>query len=67
MSLFSLLIALVLVCLIFWACRALLAAFGIGDPMATVVYVILVVLVILWLVQALGGGSFGALGSFRLR
>lgn len=49
MDLVSLLVGLVIICLIFWACRALLAAFGIGDPIATVVNVVLVVLVIAWL------------------
>lgn len=64
MSLVSLLLTLIVVLLIFWACRALLGAFAIGEPIATVIYVLLVVLVILWLVNALGGGH--ALGSLRL-
>jgi hypothetical protein len=67
MSLLSLLVALIIVCLIFWACRAILAAFGIGDPIATIIYVFLVILVVFWLIGALGGGSFGTLGSIRLR
>lgn len=65
MSVVSLLVTLIVVCLVFWACRSLLAAFSIGDPIATVVYVILVVIVILWLVGALGGGSLGPLRITR--
>src|SRR6185295_7934084 len=42
MSLLALLLALIVVCVVIWAARALMAAFGIGDPIATVVYVILV-------------------------
>ena len=37
-----------------WASRALLKAFGIGDPVETVVYVVLVVLFLLWLLAVLG-------------
>jgi uncharacterized membrane protein YwzB len=61
MSLVGLLLALVVICLCFWAVRAILAAFSIGDPIATLVYVVLVVVVILWLVGVLGGGSLGNL------
>ena len=61
MSLLSLLLTLILVCLAFWACRAILAAFSIGDPIATLVYVVLVVLVIVWLVGAIGGVNLGHL------
>lgn len=57
MSLLSLLVALLIICLLFWAVTAILAAFGVGDPIATVVKVIFVVLVVLWLVGALGGGG----------
>lgn len=49
MDLVSLLVGLVIICLVFWAARALMAAFGIGEPIATVVNVLLVVLVIAWL------------------
>lgn len=66
MSLLSLLVALIVILLIFWAVRALLSAFAIGDPIATVVYVILVVFVILWLVGALNGGALGSIGNLRI-
>ena len=61
MSLVSLLVALIIIGLVFWAVRALLAAFSIGDPIATVVYVLLVVFVVLWLVSAIGGVNLGHL------
>lgn len=67
MTILGLLVALIVILLVFWAVRALLAAFGIGDPIATVVYVILVVIVILWLLGALGGVNMGSVGNLRLR
>ena len=59
MSLISLLLLLVVACAIVWAARALMAAFGIGDPIRTVVYVAIVLIVVLWVVGALGGPGFG--------
>ena len=61
MSLLSLLVALIICCLLFWAVRAILAAFSIGDPIATLVYVVLVVVVVLYLVSAIGGVNLGHL------
>lgn len=54
MSLIGLLIALVLLCLAWWAVTRILAAFGVGDPIATLVKVVFVVLVVLWLLSAFG-------------
>lgn len=54
MSPIGLLLILIVICLVFWAARALLNAFKIEDPVATIIYVILVILVILWLMQTLG-------------
>ena len=64
MSLLGLLIVLLVVCVVIWAARALLAAFGIGDPIRTVVYVVIVLLVVIWVVQSVGGLN---MGSLRLR
>ena len=62
MDLVSLLVGLIIIALLFWAVRALLGAFGIGDPIATVVYVLMVVIVILWLLgMVTGSPSFGHL------
>ena len=55
MDLIGLLVMLIVVGLIFWAVRALSGAFGIPQPIQTVIYVILVVFVVLWLLQGLGG------------
>ena len=57
MNILSLLVVLLVMCIVIWAARALMAAFGIGDPIASVVYVILVVVVVIWLVQQLGYGG----------
>jgi len=54
MSLITLLIVLLVFCVVVWAARALMGAFGIGDPIATVVYVILVLIMLLWVIQSLG-------------
>lgn len=61
MSLVGMLLALIVVCLIFWAVRALLAAFAVGEPISTVVMVLLVVIVIIWLVGAFTGHGVGTL------
>lgn len=53
----SLLVGLIIIGLVFWAARALCSAFGIGEPITTVIYVLLVIIVILWLVSLIGGGS----------
>ena len=50
----SILVILLVACVILWAAQRLLAAFGIGDPIATVVYVLLVLLLLLYLVQSMG-------------
>lgn len=54
MSLVGLLIVLLVFCLIVWAARSLLAAFSIGNPVATVVQVVIVLIFVLWLIEALG-------------
>lgn len=54
MSLLSILIVLLVFCIVIWAARSLMAAFGVGDPIATVVYVVLVLICLLWLLQQLG-------------
>ena len=54
MSLISLLVALVVIGLIFWATKALSAAFGIPAPIVTLIQVILVIIVVLYILQAFG-------------
>jgi hypothetical protein len=64
MSIIGLLVALVVVCLVFWCVNAILRAFGVGDPIATIVKVVFVVIVVLWLISALG---YGISPNLRLR
>lgn len=59
MTLLSLLVVLLVVALIVWATRTLLSAFGVPEPINSVVWVIVVVVCVLWAVGQLGGPSFG--------
>ena len=61
MNLISLLVGLIVICLLYWAVVRILAAFGIGEPIATVVQVILVLIVVFWLL-----GQFGVIGRVPL-
>lgn len=61
MSLIGLLVALIIVCVIIWAARALMGAFGIGDPIRTVIYVVLVLILVFWLV-----GNIGMISHIRI-
>ena len=54
MNILGLLILLLLFCLCVWAARSILKAFGIGDPMATLVQVVVVIIFVLLLLQNLG-------------
>lgn len=58
----TLLVGLIVVCVVIWCAKMLLAAFGIGDPIATVVYVLLVLVALWWLL-----GEFGLVGRMPLR
>lgn len=64
MNLVSLLVTIIIVILVvgvvLWVTQKLLAAFGIGDPIATVIYVIVVLIALLFVLQSFGilnGGS----------
>lgn len=59
MSILGLLVALILIGLLFWGVRAISAAFAIPAPITTVIYVVLVIIVVLWLLQSIGGLSGG--------
>lgn len=59
MSIIELLVFVVVLCLLVWGVRAILAAFSIGPPISTLVHVALVVIVVLWLLSALGLWSGG--------
>lgn len=53
----GLLLALVVLCVVIWAARAIMAAFGIGDPIATLIWVGIVLVVVFWLVSQFGGAN----------
>ena len=59
------LVALLIICVVFWAARRLLAAFKVEDPIATVVYVALVLLVLGWLFGGITGGPTLTLPRLR--
>ena len=60
MPLISLLIVLIVVCVLFWAVQQILRAFGIGDPIRTIVMVVFVLIAVVWVLSVVGlvpGGS----------
>ncbi len=64
MTILSLLLVVLFACVVIWGVRSLLAAFGVGEPISTVVMVFVVILLLVWIL-----GQFGivsGLGSFRL-
>jgi hypothetical protein len=65
MSLLGLLVFLIVIGLMFWVVRQLSGAFGIPQPIVTVIYVVLVIICVLYLLQALG--MTGTLGDIRIR
>ena len=54
MNIIELLVILLIFCVVVWAARALMGAFSIGEPIHTVVYVILVLFMLIFLLQWLG-------------
>ena len=63
MTLLGLLIFLIIACVVVWAARAIMAAFGVGDPIATVVWVLLVIFI---LFAFLGQVGYGPAANLRL-
>lgn len=56
MSLIGILIVLIIVGVVFWCARQLIRAFSIPDPIATVIYVLLVLVALVWLLGQIGYG-----------
>jgi hypothetical protein len=56
MSLIGLLVALIVLCLVYWAATRIMAAFGVGEPVHTLVIVALVIIAVLYLLGAVGYG-----------
>jgi hypothetical protein len=65
MDLISLLVFLIIIGLVFWAVHTLAGTFGIPGPIVTVIDVVLVIVCVLYLLQALGLWSGGP--SLRVR
>lgn len=63
--LIDILILIIVVGTVLWAARALLGAFGIGDPIRTVVYVLLVLLLLAVVLNWFGFGG-GLIGGSRV-
>lgn len=55
----GLLLTLLIFCVFIWVANAILSAFGIGDPIRTVVYVIIVLFALAYLLQLVGAGVGG--------
>ena len=69
MSLLGIFIAIILVFVAIWAVQTLAAAFAIPDPIRAVIMVLIVVLFVIWIVSAFGGGgvSLGSVNAPRIR
>jgi len=57
MSLLGILLGILVLCVVVWAAKALMGAFGVGDPIRTVVIVALVILCLILFLQMLGVDS----------
>lgn len=57
MSILGLLVLLIVVGVVLWATRQLLAAFGIGDPLRTVIIVLVVVVLLVFVLNFFGLGA----------
>lgn len=56
MPLLAVLVVIIIMGVVFWAARALIAAFQIPDPIATVIYVVIVILCLFIVLGWLGIG-----------
>lgn len=63
-SLITLLIALIIVAVLLYCARLLIAAFGVPQPLATVIYVVLILICLLIVLQSLG--IFGRWGVMTI-
>jgi uncharacterized membrane protein YwzB len=50
-GLIGLLVVLLVFCLIYWAATRIMAAFGVGEPVHTVVIVVLVLIAVVYLLR----------------
>jgi len=47
MTILGLLVALILICLVIWGARTILTAFGVGEPLHSVIWVVVVIVAVL--------------------
>lgn len=52
--LLTILVGLVVLCALYWAATRIMAAFGVGEPIHTIVIVVLVLLAVAWLLSLVG-------------
>lgn len=55
----AILIILIVAAVLYWAVQAILTATGIGEPVATIVKVLFVLLIVFWLLSQFGYGVPG--------
>jgi hypothetical protein len=55
----TLLVMLLVACVVLWAAKAIMGAFGVGDPFNTVVMVVLTLILLVWFLQYLGVAHLG--------
>jgi hypothetical protein len=67
MPLLQLLFLFIIALFVIWAARALMGAFGVGEPISTVVYVLLVLVILIYVASLFGVGGMGSLGNVRVR
>jgi hypothetical protein len=56
MPLVSILISLLVLCLIWWVAKYIATSFGAPPPILVIINVVFAVLLLIWLIQLLGGG-----------
>jgi hypothetical protein len=54
MTLLGVLLLIIVVGVVLWAARALMAAFSIGEPIQTVIWVLLVIVILIVVLNAFG-------------
>jgi uncharacterized membrane protein YkvI len=54
MSIIAILLTVLVICIVIWATRSLTAAFGVPDPIATVIMVVVILICLLWFLNRLG-------------
>jgi hypothetical protein len=54
MSLIGLIVVVLILCVVVWAVRTLMAAFALPPPIQAVIMVLIVVIFVLWIVSQLG-------------